>query len=1665
MTGNKLLPLSAQQKGIWYLEQTHPNTSIGVISGTLKFRGNINYYLLEQAMNAYLESDDSIRTRITLVDDEPMQYTADFKPQKVDFFDFSLTGREGLFQWDMSITQAPFKLIDTDLFYFAIIKMDENEGGILIKLHHIISDAWSIVLSGNNVMRNYMRLLCGEEPDREMRPTYAEYLEHEEEYSNSKQYEKDRLYWSEVVKDLPDQLGIKEYNLSQVSTVGKRKAYVISDKLATLIRQFCAEHTASTFSVFFSVLAVYIYRLTGRMKLAFGTPVYNRRNERERNTVGMFVSTVPMIVDINDEMNFIEFNRNIISNWMQTLRHQKYPYEKILQEARRVNGPIKRLYEIAISYQNAQFVRGDNYADKQEGRWHFNGHQIEPLCIHVSERDNDGKILLDYDYLAQVFNSKEIEYIHNHIINLLSDALEYPDKRLREIEILEPEEKRRILEDFNRTGLDYDRMSTVHQIIEEQAAIRPNDTAIVFDGREISYRELNMRAGKLAFQLKALCPEHEQAVAIMAKRSPDIIIAMLAVLKAGGAFLPIDPEFPNSRISYMLSNAGVEIVLSQSAFAGRFKGKDAIGYENNIIWMDEDKDLPAYHDIMSASTFKNPCGLAYIIYTSGSTGDPKGVMVEHRSLVNFNAGMKQVMEFEPGSAAACITTVSFDVFILETLPTLMNGMRIVIADEEEQKDPRRLAALLQEHNIKKMYLTPSRLRTLLTDENFTAVLSGLTELVCGGEQFPQDLIRQLRSVTKAKIYNQYGPTEATIGVTIKQFEQLDTVNIGKPMANVHIYILDSHMNVLPIGVPGEMYIGGECLARGYIGMEEQTKESFIPSPFNPDERLYRTGDLTRWYPRGEIAFLGRVDQQVKIRGYRIELKEIENKIKKHMAVENAVVIDRKDSSGNQYLCSYVVSEEDIPVKEMKEFLSQQLPHYMIPTFNIRLESIPLTPNGKVDFARLPEPKILGERGQEYVAASNTIESELVNIWQKVLGLDTIGVTDDYFDLGGDSLNVIMMTVEIHRVFNVDLMFTDVYQSPTIRQLAETIKNAKQEQLAPLLPAHRMESYPLSAAQRRLFILDSIDQNKLAYNMPGAFYIRGPLDISRLQQAFQMIIDRHEILRTCFEVRGGEAVQIVLETVPFALETLPEGQLDNALCAFIRPFDLSRPPLIRAGTICISPDEHLLLVDMHHIISDGATAELMMQELNILYQGGVPQEVKHQYKDYVIWSRTVCESQWMLKQRDYWDSVFSDGVPVLDLPTDHPRKPAMDFIGKKIRFSLDKETAAAVTGFCRSRKVTLYMFFLSIWNMLLSRMSGQEDIVVGTPALGRRNAELSEMIGIFINMLPMRNQPCAEKTYEQFLAQLRENVIAALDNQDYPFDLMVDRLPVARDISRNPVFDTMFVLQTVNAAQMKLGDLHVEPVELDTGITKLDILLEAMEHEGTIDFSLEYASSLFDASTMKRYARYFINLIRETINKSEQPMHEIQCMDEKDRELLIHQYNNTAAPYREATIDALFDEQAAKTPEKTAVVFHDRKVSYAELKSMADGIASRLAEQGIGDGCVVGLLFHRSVEMMASMLAVMKTGAAYMPIDPGYPEERMMYMLEDSCSPLALFGRDTRLPEHFTGKSIYVTDEIPKNAVFEPKPHDAKSCIYVLYTSGSTGRPKGVMIAHRSVANL
>ncbi|MCK4261014.1 MAG: amino acid adenylation domain-containing protein, partial [Halanaerobiales bacterium] len=1103
-----------------------------------------------------------------------------------------------------------------------------------------------------------------------------------------------------------------------------------------------------------------------------------------------------------------------------------------------------------------------------------------------------------------------------------------------------------------------------------------------------------------------------------------------------------------------------KIVLTQSHLY------ELVNCDTKIVNLSNDEIFTA--DNTNLENVNKSTDLAYVIYTSGSTGKPKGVMVEHKSLLNLTWWHIDYYSVTSLDQSTKYAGFSFDASVCEIFPYILKGATIHIIYDEIRLDMQKLNDYYEANNI-----TISFLPTQICEQIMLLNNQSLRILNTGGDKLKSYNPQRYRCI------NNYGPSEGTVASTCYEVtENLDNIPIGKPISNTQVYILDKNNALQLMGVPGELCISGDNLARGYLNRPELTAEKFILNPFMQNgERIYRTGDLARWLPDGNIEFLGRIDHQVKIRGFRIELGEIENQLLKHDQVKETVVIERMDHNNYQYLCAYIVSDVELSVSELQAYLSKELPEYMIPSYFVRLDKIPLTSNGKINRKALLEQAIEVNTGEGYVAPTNEIEKKLVDIWSEILGIDRIGIHDSFFELGGHSLKAMQVISKISKEMNVELPLREIFKTPTIKELAEYICLSEKKAYYAIekLQENANGYYPVSSAQKRMFIVNQFEVNSTNYNMPGAMFIESDVDFERLEELFKALVKRHEPFRTSFEMIDGKVVQRIYHDLEFKLEYLKadENKVQEAVNEFVKPFDLSKAPLLRVGFVKVG-EKHLLLFDMHHIISDGVSMDILIKEFINLHFGRELPELIVQYKDFAAWQNKFFESEEMKKQEVYWLETFKQGtIPVLNMPIDVPKRPAvMSFEGDKVSFTLPEELIQGLRELATEHNGTLFMILLAAYNILLSKYTGQDDIIIGTPIAGRPHPDLDNLIGMFVNTLAMRNYPYMDNSFVEFFTEVKENTLKAFENQDFQFEMLVEKLDLQRDLSRNPLFDTMFTLQNF-AGQSDDNRESKLIANFSNKVAKFDLSLTMVERKDQIQGSFEYSTKLFKKSTMERLVKHFVNIVTAIVENPKRPIAEIEMLTHEERLKILTEFNDTQVEYPvDKTLNQLFEEQAQRTPDQIALVFEDKKMTYQELSEKSNRLAKLLRKKGVGRDQIVGMILEPSFEMVIGIFAILKAGGAYLPIDPGYPAERIGYILADS-KPKMILTQSTFLSEiQFAGElvnlddsNLYLNNLDNCGTVSTENVNHSNDLAYIIYTSGTTGRPKGVMVEHQSVVNL
>jgi amino acid adenylation domain-containing protein len=1311
-----------------------------------------------------------------------------------------------------------------------------------------------------------------------------------------------------------------------------------------------------------------------------------------------------------------------------------------------------------------------------------------PLQLFVRDFHAGADVRIDFVYNQAYFTAEEIRALQQRLRIVLESAVSDPQRTVATWPILPPAERQLLLRDWNATEAEYPKDQCIHQLVEAQAERTTDSIALVFEEQSLSYGELNARANRLAHHLITLGIRPDDRVAIGVARCLEMIVGLLAILKAGGAYVPLDPAYPEDRLAFMVEDSGPVALLVHGATRDRFAG-----LAGAVPMIDLEADAAAWAELSATNPDPYALGLgpnhlAYIIYTSGSTGKPKGVMVEHHSLVNLV--FCHLMLFERGDVKRVLqfASLSFDVASWEIFTSLSGGDELHMASVAQIQAG--VGAVLKSKAITHAAFTPSMLAVLEQES-----LPNLVCLTVGGEACtPAQVLRWARG---RRLVNAYGPTEATVCTTVYECRpDGQTQPIGRPLPNTRVYVLDGDGEPVPVGVAGEMHIGGAGVARGYLNLPELTAERFLPDPYaaEPEARMYRTGDLARWLPNGVLQFLGRIDDQVKLRGFRIELGEIEERLTAHDAVREAVVVVWP-GEGNPRLGAYVTADDSADAATLptllRDHLRTCLPDYMVPASIQQLESLPLTPNGKVDRKALPAPQIT--RTVNGAPPATATEELLAGLWTTLLEHEAIGRDDDFFVLGGHSLLATQLVARIRTQFQRELTVRTVFERPRLAELAEAIDQAAGGVLPPPITPQPAATAPsLSFAQQRLWFLAQWEEDASAtYNMPLGLRLEGTLDIAALRSSLVWLLERHETLRTCFPLLNGEAsVEVRPVDSDGALNVrdwrrmsaeVQHRDVERIANAYaVEPFNLGQGPLFKAELLVLADDRHVLLLNMHHIVGDGWSWGVLMRDLGHAYgafaagQQPAAASLQLRYSDYAAWQRQWLQGGALETQAAYWANQLAQCPTLLELPTDRPRPARQSFRGARHDQVLPTALAAQLQRLGRTHSATLFMTLLATFNVLLWRHSGQDDLCIGTPIAGRTHHQTEGLVGMFVNTLVLRTRLDPEQSFSDLLNNTRDTCLTAYTHQDLPFEALVERLQPQRSLSHSPLFQVMFALQSNQTPELSLPALAVEPLPLDCPVAKFDLTLDMEERDGHWHGAWEYAADLFDPETIKRLAVHYQELLEAVALNPGQRIGDLPLLSGPEQQQL-RDWNQTAtvAPC-ESTLVGLFERQVEQTPDNIALEFEEQTYTYAELNARANRVAHHLLALETADHLPlirpdtrVAIAVERSLEMMVGLLGILKAGAAYVPIDPNSPEERRRHQLEDCGAPVLL--TQARLQGHLQQletcrviglETIALSDHPATNPPPQSRPD---SLAYVIYTSGSTGKPKGVMVEHLGVA--
>ncbi|MFK2815470.1 plipastatin non-ribosomal peptide synthetase PpsC [Bacillus subtilis] len=1664
-----IYPLSFMQEGMLFHSLYDEQSRAYFEQASFTIHGQLDLERFQKSMDAVFDRYDIFRTAFIYKNvAKPRQVVLKQRHCHVHVEDISHLNEkdkehctEAFKEQDKS---KGFDLQTDVLMRISILKWAPDHYVCIWSHHHILMDGWCLGIVIKDFLHIYQALGKGQFPDLPPVQPYGTYIKWlmQQDREEAAEYWKKRLQHFEKASPLPKRTDqMSDGTLQQIT-------FTIPEKETSELQKIAAACGATLNTVFQALWGIMLQKFNRRDDAVFGSVISGRPSELKdvENMVGLFINTIPIRVQ-SDFLSFSDLVSGMQKDMTEAEAYSYFPlYDIQAQSALK-----QELIDHIIVFENTP-TQQEIEELNQAGSFDFSVKDFEMEEVtnyRCSVKVIPGRTLyVRIHFHTGTYQPNMMSEIKDYLQHMISDVISDPSLPVSKMTLLDEDKTRKIVSQNNRTVSVSPEAPTLHGLFEQQAAVTPERPAIRFSGGSLTYAELDMYASRLAAHLAARGVTNESIVGVLSERSPDMLIAVLAVLKAGGAYLPLDSAYPKERLSYMLKDSGASLLLTQP-------GCSAPNFSGEMLEVDMTSlasEKAENHEFTPA----DGGSLAYVIYTSGSTGQPKGVAVEHRQAVSFLTGMQHQFPLSEDDIVMVKTSFSFDASVWQLFWWSLSGASAYLLPPGWEKDPALIVKAIHQENVTTAHFIPAMLNSFLDQAEMLALGDGtnLKRVFAGGEPLaPRTAARFASILPQVSLIHGYGPTEATVDAA---FYVLDPerdrdrlrIPIGKPVPGARLYVLDPHLAVQPSGVAGELYIAGAGVARGYLNRPALTEERFLKDPFYPGERMYKTGDVARWLPDGNIEFLGRTDDQVKIRGYRIEPGAIEAALRSIEGVREAAVTVRTDS-GEPELCAYV---EGLERNEVRAQLERLLPGYMVPAYMIEMEQWPVTPSGKLDRNALPALNGAAD-AETYTAPRNVTEMKLSQLWEDVLKNGPVGIHDNFFDRGGHSLKATALVSRISKEFDVQVPLKDVFAHPTVEGLAAVIREGTDSPYKAIKPAEKQETYPVSSAQKRIYVLQQLEDGGTGYNMPAVLELEGKLNPERMDRAFKELIKRHESLRTSFEQdAGGDPVQRIHDEAPFTLQTTVLGARteQEAAAAFIKPFDLSQAPLFRAQIVKVSDERHLLLVDMHHIISDGVSVNILIREFGELYNNRKLPALRIQYKDYAVWQEGFKTGDAYKTQEEYWLKQLEGELPVLDLPADHARPPVRSFAGDKVSFTLEPEVASGLHKLARENGSTLYMVLLTAYTAFLSRLSGQEDIIVGSPIAGRPHKDLEPILGMFVNTLALRTRPEGGKPFVQYLQEVRETALEAFEHQDYPFEELVDKLELTRDMSRNPLFDVMFVLQNMDQESLELDELCLKPAANNGHQTsKFDLTLYAQEQpHGLLTFQMEFSTDLYKKKTIEKWLQYFINMLLSIIKDNKAALGTINILNEDETHYLIHELNRTKIDYpRNETISRLFEMQAEQTPNAVAIVSDTQVFTYEDLNSWANQIASVLQIKGVGPDSVVALLTGRTPELIAGMLGILKAGGAYLPIASDLPVERIAYMLSDSGAALLLQSEKTEKQLLDIECEQIIIEDIQKqgktkNVDSSAGPH---SLAYIIYTSGSTGKPKGVMIEQRSVIRL
>lgn len=1718
------LPLSYLQERLWFMEQWEAGKPTYNLCQAYRLKGPLNVRAMEESFNVVVDRHEILRTSFGADDGRPSQIIAPVLRLSLPILDLRTVPEAEKNATSLQLAQEEarrsFDLTQGPLLRVLLVRLADEEHLLVLTVHQMVCDGWSVRILLSEFWTSYEAICRDQSPSLPtLSAQYSDFAIWQRQLLNDDWLQSQIAFWQETLKGTLAVLALPTGHPRPPveSFRGSRALFVLPETLTKSLNDLARQEEVTLFMTLMAAFKILLYRYNGQEDSIVGFSIANRRWGEATGLIGFFVNTLVARTAVSGGLTLRDFLLRVKDVCYAAYANQDLPFEKLVEVLRPLRDLSRNpVFQAMFTFQNMPLT----YAVPPELSSTLisidNGTSKVDLTLSLAERNSHLNGF--FEYSTDLFDRITIERMAGHFQTLLEGIVADPDQAISSLPLLTEAERYQLLVEWNDTAAGFPKDSRIHELFEAQVERTPDAVAVEFEGKSLTYRELNARANQIAHYLRGLGVGAEELVGICAERSFEMVIGLLGILKSGAAYVPLDPDYPKERLAFMVEDARISVLLTEERLIEDRRSRpvlrEAEGIEDSgdppfsvfdphvrLVCLDRDWQTIAQKSAENPGRAADADNLAYVIYTSGSTGKPKGIQVSHQSIVNCIHSIRPHVGLTESDVFLAVTTISFDIATLELYLPLMTGAKIILAGQDDARDSEQLLEKLTKCGVTAMQATPSTWQ-LLVDAGWQGNES--FKILCGGEALPRRLADEL--LGRGSLWNLYGPTETTIWSTIYRVQPGEgPVPIGRSIENTQLYILDSHLQPVPIGVHGELCIGGNGLARGYWNQPELTAEKFIPNPFEAGERLYKTGDRARFRPDGNIEFIGRIDNQVKIRGYRLELGEIEATLNQHPAVKDSMLLARAFGSLTEHaLVAYVVPNQQAApsISELRDHLKEKLPEYMIPSVFVMLDSLPLTPSGKVDRNALPAAD--GTRpnpAHESVGPRTEIEDLVAQVWREVLKLDRIGVHDNFFELGGHSLLATRVVARLRNNFSIDLALRKLFELPTVAALAEHIDGLLHLQSGttapPIVPVPRDRVPPASFSQQRLWFLRELDPESTAYNISAVFAIRGVLDVPALEEAFNAIVARHEILRTTFDVREGTLVQTIQSSLRICLPIVDFGSLSEnmwgaaarevALDEARQPFDLRKGPLLRVKLLQSSEERYYLLLDFDHAVLDGWSMGTFFKELGVLYgafAGGQPNPLPPlplQYADYAVWQRECFHGDVSESQLEYWKRQLGDRLTPLSLPTDYPRPPLQTSRGIRKTLGLSKQLSDSLKELSRREGVTLFMTLLAGFKILFSRHGGQDDIVIGATIAGRSRPEIEGLIGFFINALPLRTDLSGSPSFLELLKRVREVCLGAYTHQDAPFEKIVEAINPRRDFSRNPLFQIMFNMADVSERVLQLVCCEVKKESFFDPEAKFDITLYAPEKDGVIELAMVYNADLFVESRMTAMLDQFAYLLAQITEKPQARIGEYSLVLPPMRELLPDPTESLDDRW-EGAIHELFSERARITPEKLAVLDPDDTWTYRDLDQRSAQLANYLVANGIRPKDIVAIYAHRSSPLVLALLGVLRAGAVFVILDPAYPPARLLAYLS-IARPKGWIQIDAagKIPEELADYletidlscRLSLSRKKPALAHLLIKQPEAETHVviaandpaYVAFTSGSTGQPKGVLSRHGPITHF